>query len=202
MPPEEQSAGATPVVEGATPSQTSPATPPATGQSTETQEPTATEGTEQLGDAGKRALDRMKAERDEAVKAHRTLQARVDELENASKSEAEKAIGAARKEGEQAATSKWSGVIRGVRVEQALAKAGAIDPSVAAQAREFAQLGVADDGSVTDLDKTVEAFKAAHPALFGQAPKASGDFGGGSRSGGSTNKPASTLEEAVAAQLG
>lgn len=39
-----------------------------------------------LGDAGKRAIDRMKAERDEAVKARRELEQKFTDAENAAKS--------------------------------------------------------------------------------------------------------------------
>lgn len=58
----------------------------------------------ELGDAGKKALDRMKAERDEArkqAKANADAAKRLSEIEEQSKSETEKAIEAVRKETEK-----------------------------------------------------------------------------------------------------
>jgi hypothetical protein len=179
-----QSAGATPVAEGATPSQSSSAQP-TTGTDPAVTAP-ATGAEAQLGDAGKRALDTMKAEKRASDEARKTaeqerdaLQQRLESLENASKSDQEKAITAARKEGETAATEKWAGIIRAARVESALVAAGAIDPALAALAPEFVALKVADDGTVANLDTTLEAWKEAHPTQFGKATPA--DFGGGSR---------------------
>lgn len=201
MPPDDQSAGATPVVEGATPSQTPPATPAATTPAEPQQEP-AKGSEDALGDAGKKALSDERAAKKAAERERDALKTRVEELENATKSDTDKAIAAARKEGEQAATDKWSGFIRAARVETALSAAGAIDSAVAAQAREFAALKVnADSGDVEGLSEAVEAFKQAHPTLFGapqlQRPP-TGDFGGGNRSTNTQNRPAS-LEEAISA---
>lgn len=60
------------------------------------------DGSEQLGDAGKQALDRMKAQLKEArakAKNADALQAELDELRATTMSETEKAIEQARKEG-------------------------------------------------------------------------------------------------------
>ena len=184
MATDNQSAGATSVVEGATSSQ-SPSAQPTTGTDPAATTP-ATGAEAQLGDAGKRALDTMKAEKRAEAEARKAaeeerdaLRSRLETLENASKSDQEKAIAAARKEGESAATEKWAGIIRATRVESALVAAGAIDPGLAALAPEFTALKVADDGTVADLESTVEAFKTAHPNQFGRATLP--DFGGGSR---------------------
>lgn len=202
MPADTQSAGATPVVEGATPSQTQPAPPAAAPQ--EPQSQPATGSDDGLGEAGKKALADERAAKKAAEKERDALKARVEELENSSKSDADKALAAAKKEGEQAATDKWSGFIRAARVESALSAAGAIDAAVAAQAREFGALKVnPDNGEVEGLAEAVEAFKSAHPTLFGAAaqPKPTQDFGGGSRSTNQTNRPAS-IEDAVTAHYG
>ncbi|HET8587133.1 MAG TPA: hypothetical protein VFM74_04585 [Candidatus Limnocylindria bacterium] len=203
MPPENQSAGATPVVEGATPSQTPPATPAAAPQPEPQLQP-ATGSDDGLGEAGKKALSDERAAKKAAERERDALKQRVEELENATKSDADKAVAAARKEGETAATDKWSGFIRAARVESALSGAGAIDAAVAAQAREFAALKVnGDTGDVEGLSEAVEAFKQAHPTLFGAATSKTptGDFGGGNRSTNTQNRPAS-LEEAVNAHYG
>ena len=206
MPPETQSAGATPAVEGATPSQTQPATgttpaaPPAAAQADPQQAP-AKDADDGLGDAGKKALDAERTAKRAAEKERDALKAQVETLENATKSDSEKAVTAARKEGEQAATDKWAGFIRAARVESALSGAGAIDSAVVAQAREFAALKVnGESGEVEGLTEAVEAFKTAHPTLFGQPATPKGDFGGGNRSTPTQNRPAS-YEEAVAAAL-
>lgn len=60
-------------------------------------------GEDALGDAGKQALDRMKAERDEArrqAKANADAAKRLAQIEEANKTETEKLVEAARREGE------------------------------------------------------------------------------------------------------
>lgn len=210
MPPDDQSAG-TPAVPGATAaSGATQAVPETTDQNPNQTGQTATVSQDAvLGESGQRALERAKEERRNAVSERDALRnernalaSRLEELENATKSDTDKAIAAARKEGEQAATDKWAGFIRAARVETALSAAGAIDSAVAAQAREFAALKVnGESGEVEGLSEAVEAFKQAHPTLFGapqlQRPP-TGDFGGGNRSTNTQNRPAS-LEEAISA---
>lgn len=179
MPPEVQSAGATPAAEGATPSQNQPAQP-AAGQQPEGSQQPATGGEDQLGEAGKRALDRMKAERDSADKERKALAARVEELENASKSDQEKAVAAARKEGETASTDRWVPIVRSLRIEGALRDAGCTKPTLAARSPEFETLKVGDDGSVDGLDKAIETFKEANADLF-PPTKPTGSADGGAR---------------------
>ena len=211
-------AGATPAAGGATPPQSQPAsTPaqtPATPPAPSTSTPSAT-GTQpaqqpsdatpddeaQLGDAGKRALDRMKAERDTAERERKALAAQVEQLTNATKSDQDKAIDAARREGEQASDAKWVDTVRTLRIEGALRDAGCIDPSVTAAAREFSKLEVEQDGTVKGLAEAIEAFKEGHGGLFGSTtPTPRGDFGNGHRSGQPAPQPAATLEDAVAAR--
>src|ERR1041385_2287487 len=90
------SAGATPVAGGATPSQT-PANPaaPVSGGTTAP----ATGDPDGLGDAGKRAIQAEREAKAAAIRERDELKARLDELENASKSDHDKAIAAARNEG-------------------------------------------------------------------------------------------------------
>lgn len=180
--PETTPAGAMPVAEGATPSQTAvlpdaAPTPPATGDS------------EALGEAGTRALAAERKRANEAEKAQRTLQTRLTELENASKSETDKAIDVARKEGAAEATAKANERIRRAEVRSALTAAG-VNPALldlAARADEFGALKVGDDGEVEGLAAAVEAFKKTMPDLFRAAQRP--DFGGGPRGQTPTSTP-------------
>lgn len=67
-------------------------------EGTEGAPPEGTEGTEEtqppadLGDAGKQALDRMKAERNEARKREKALQAQLEEIQRSNMTDQEKAI--------------------------------------------------------------------------------------------------------------
>jgi hypothetical protein len=158
---ETASAGATPVAEGATPSQTTPVSPaPATAAPTTpaTGEP---DGNGLTSDAGRQALQR---ERDRAEKAEREL-ARVT---RANLTENERAIADAKAAGELAATERFTGAVRRSEVQRALLSAG-IDPSlidIAARADQFAALKVSPDGAVEGVEAAVESFKKATPALF------------------------------------
>lgn len=183
----ESPAGATPAAEGATPPQT-PA-PPAPGPE-EPAAPPATGDEAALGEGGKRALQ---AERERAKAAERKseeLQARLEELENASKSDQEKALAQARKEGETEAQGRYEALIRRTRVESALVAAGVADSpaGVATFLAEHPGLKVTEEGDVDGLADALETFRTAHPALFAPAtppppPPASAD-GGARGSGG------------------
>jgi len=179
-----QSAGATPVVEGARPSQNQPASP-ATGIAPAAPS-SATDASEQLGDAGKQALDRMKADKkasDDARKVaeseRNALQARIEELENATRSDTEKAIATARKEAVAEVESRYQARIRASEVKSALTAAGMVDPEPVLGASQFTALKVTEDG-VEGLDKAVEAFKTAHPRLF-ESSRPLGSADGGAR---------------------
>lgn len=91
--------------------------PPATGEATTT-EP-------DLGDAGKKALDVERKARSAAEKQAKQLEARLKELEDRDKSEADKAIEAARAEADKAARSEMSREfgrrIAGAEIKAALA---------------------------------------------------------------------------------
>jgi hypothetical protein len=174
---ETASAGATPVAGGATPLQTpSPAT--ATPETTDS----ATEFPEGLGDPGKQALTRMKQERDAARREAADAKKRADELETAGKSEHERAVADAKKEGATEATGKYVAMVRASSVKAALLTAG-VDPSLvelAARADQFASLKVTDEGDVEGLEQAVDAFKRSTPNLFAK-PKPPTDAGLGPR---------------------
>lgn len=123
-----------------------------------------------LGDAGKQALDRMKAERDQAKKDAKANAAELEKLRNASKSEQEKAIDAARKEGESEATKRAN-----ARVVRTEAKVLAIsakfrDPSdvVTQLGSKLSEITVDDDGEVDAkaLKALVDGLAKSKPYLL------------------------------------
>jgi hypothetical protein len=200
--PETTPAGATPVVAGATPAQTSPA--PATAASQTTPDTSATDYPDGMGDAGKQALDRMKASARDAearAKAEKTradaAQTELDTFRTSTLSESEKA----RKEEVNAATAaeraKWQTSIREVRVEAALRVAGASNErllELALRSDVIAALKVDDHGKVIDLDKAVAQLKTDIPEMFAS----SGAPTRGAQPGPSPAEP-KDLEAAVAA---
>jgi hypothetical protein len=181
-------AGATPVVGGATPPQT-PAQPAAT---TPQAPGSATDYPDGMGDPGKRALDAMKAERDAARREAADARRKADELENAGKSEHERAVAEAKKAGELEASSKYGSLVRRSEVKAALLSAG-VDPTlieIASRADQFASLKVSDSGEVDGLDAAVDAFRKATPSLFArQQPRSTGDAGLGPRGSSSASSP-------------
>jgi hypothetical protein len=129
-----------------------------------------------MGDAGKQALDRMKASAKDAearAKAEKTradaAQAELETFRTSTLSESEKA----RKEEVNAATAaeraKWQTSIRAVRVEAALRVAGATNETLldlALRSDLITALKVDEAGKVTDLDKAVEQLKKDIPEMF------------------------------------
>lgn len=176
-------AGAMPAAGGAIPPQTEPA-PPAAATPAAPETP-ATGVDEPLGEPGKQALTTERSARKEAEKQRDAALARAEELENASRSDQEKAVATARKEGTTEAASRYEPMIRRAHVTSALTAAGCLDPAVAMLADDFRSLHIADTGEVEGLPAAIEAFKVAHPTLFGtKAPTGSAD--GGVRTGTAT----------------
>jgi hypothetical protein len=160
------------------PGQTPPAATPATGPAAGAP---ATGEPSDLGDAGKRAIDAMKAERDAEQRARKAAEKALDELRLAGATDTEKAIAKAKADGAAEVTGRFHDQIRRSEVRVALTAAG-MNPGVidlAARADEFAALKVGDDGAVDGLDRVVAAFKTAHGDLFaGKRPTGSADAGG------------------------
>lgn len=181
---ETAAAGATPVVGGATPPQSQPATPAATTAAPASTPATSDDYPEGLGDAGKRALDRMKAERDAATASAKAAERERDELKAAGLTDSERAIADAKKAGAAEVTERFHGQIRRAEVRSALTAAG-INPQVldlAAKADEFAALKVTDDGDVTGLEAAVDGFRKSHVDLFAaKGARPAGDAGLGPR---------------------
>jgi hypothetical protein len=147
------------------------ATPAAAGKPTDdTDKPPAKD--DELGDGGKAALqaERIRA-RDEKKRAD-DAEAALETLREATASESEKAVNAARKEGEKASDAKWQERIRTVEVRGALRGAGIANEHIlglAVHSEEFAKLAVADDGSVSGITEAVAAFKKNVPEAFAAA---------------------------------
>ncbi len=169
----DQSAGATPVVPGATPGQTTlpaaeeAATPPATGD-------------DGLSDPGRRALDAERAQRRDAEKRAKALADELEALKASQLSEHEKAVAQARTEAAAAKDQEWGARLRRsevLRELQAAGIAGSLD--LASRAPEFEALPVGEDGRVDGLDKAVAAFRSANPYLFGTPRPPAGNFDGG-----------------------
>lgn len=173
--------GATPPAGG------TPPTPPAGDPPPPPPTPPATGDPGDLGDAGKRALAEERAARKAAEKLAADNAKRIEELENASKSDSEKAIAQAKKDGAAEVLVRVHDQVRRSEVKAALTAAG-INPSVldlATKADEFAALKVSDDGEVEGLAAAVEAFKKARVDLFTK-PAAAGSADGGARGDGKT----------------
>lgn len=135
----------------------------------------------------------LAGERDKRQAVEREL----EQLRNATKTDSEKALDAAKKEGRAEADGQWSGRVIRSEAKSALAAAGATDVGVAVAAflDEHRSLKVNDEGEVEELAAKVTAFTKAHPTLFtARVPSGSGD-------GGATppppTKPAGSLEEAL-----
>jgi predicted nucleic acid-binding Zn-ribbon protein len=187
------SAGATPVAAGATPAQTTPVSPTPTAALVSP----ATGDPEALGEAGKKALDLMKSERNAAQQGFKAAQAELETLRAAGLSESEKAIKEATNAATAAERAKWQSSIRAVRVEAALRVAGATNETLldlALRSDLIVALKVDDAGKVTDLDKAVEQLKKDIPEMFASAGP--GTVTRGVQTGSGTS--AKTLEEAVA----
>jgi len=108
------------------------------------------EGTETLGDAGKQALDRMKAEREDAKRRAKAAETELEKLRNASKSEQEKAVDAARKEGAAEAAQRANDRLIKAEAKALAATAKFRDPSdvIAQLGGRLGEIAVDDDGEV------------------------------------------------------
>lgn len=192
--------------ESTTTSETAGETSAGTSEATETEQ---IEGYDALGDAGKQALDRMKAERDaalaaakaaegdpkaaERIKADRAalrkanddlaaLQAKIDGRE------AEYAAEQAKRETEQAALAKANGKILRSEIKAA-AKGVLADPADAYKFLDLDSFEVSDDGDV-DVNAINEALKSlidTKPYLAAQGGRFQGSADGGARNGAGTS---------------
>lgn len=156
-------------------------------------------GPEQLQADLARERDRRQAYERELGEL-RPLKTRLEQIEAANKTEAEKAVEQAKREGASERDGHWLPRVIRSEAKSALAAAGATDVTVAVAAFLDAHrdLKLNDQGDVEQLTETVEAFKNAHPTLFtARVPSGSADQG----AQGPKTTPAATLEEALERQF-
>lgn len=122
------------------------------------------EGADQLGDAGKKALDRMKADKRAAERRAAAAEAELEKVRTAGLSEQEKAVALARKEGETEATTKAN-----ARLVRAEAKALAAAAKFRDAGDVIAQLG--DQLSSIPVDEDGEVDQDALKALVDDLAK-------------------------------
>lgn len=180
--PDNATAGATPVVAGAPPAQSTPAQP-ATGTQDGPAAATA-DYPDGLGDAGKRAIDAMKAAKRAAEDRAAAAERERDALRAATQTDTERAIAQAKREGAAEVATRLHAAIRRSEVRAALSAAG-VAPGMldlATRADEFTDLKVTDDGTVDGLAAAIEAFRKGTPDLF-RPPTRPTTFDGGPQGG-------------------
>lgn len=203
---------ATPATSTATAEPNSQATPAATGEPTPTTPPPApttpepepaTGDGEGLGDAGKRAIDRMKEERDNALKAAKKAEGDLKKLQEASLSEQEKRDQRlAKLEAEKVG---WESERQQNRIEQAVGRLATklklVDVETVVRLVDQATVTFDDQGSPTNVEQLVTDLVADKPFLAGPTappPPAGGINAGDGTSGGPP--PKLTAEELQAAK--
>lgn len=172
------------------------------GTTTDTTTTTTTEvieGADQLGDAGKKALDSMKgqrnAARDELKTVREQLAALHAERDSAGKSPEEQQLDQARKDGETAATKRFNELLVGAEL-RAAAKGKLADPSDAALYLKLSDFTVSEDGTVDAdaLNEAIDDLLTRKPHLSADAQQRfRGDAGQGHR--GDKPKPQFTESE-------
>lgn len=155
-----------------------------------------------LGDAGKQAIDRMKAERNDAQAALKAAQAELEALRVAQMSEQERAIAVARAEAaDEARTAVLGDVNRRLFAAELRAAAGApipttdgkhvritdssllADPEVAVRLLGLGEIPVTDSGDINTeaISDAVAAFVASRPYLTASATPPAGSADQGTR---------------------
>jgi hypothetical protein len=155
---------------------------------------TTAEGDESaLGDKGKRALDRMKAERREAQQREREAQQRVAELaarlEALERTNAGETVDVDALRAEAVAEATRVANERVLRAEVKAAAAGVLaDPADALRFLDLSALPMSDDGTVDEsaIRDAVAGLAADRPYLTAQSPKVRGDADAGPRNGAAT----------------
>jgi len=140
---------------GATPG-TASATEPATGE-------------EALGNAGKAAIAREREARDAEKKRADAAEKELTKLREATQSEQEKVLTAAKRETADERDAFWQGRIRSAETRGALRSAGIGNEkllSAIAAGSTFANLTVNDDGTVAELERAVEQARKDYPEAF------------------------------------
>jgi hypothetical protein len=160
------------------------------------------EGADQLGDAGKQALARMKSERNAARREARELKRQLEQAQRPVPPEGEAADPDALKaEGRREAIAEANQRILRVEVRAAAAAAQFNDPADALQYLDLASFGVDDDGNVDpeEIGDAIADLLTKKPYLAAQGGKRfQGGADGGPRNG--ADKPPTLDEQIRAAQ--
>lgn len=143
-------------------------------------------GEEALGDAGKQALDRMKAERAEAVKEAKALRAELDAAKKASMSESEKAVAEAKAAGRSEAASEFGKELAREKFDALAGRRNADFDT--AKALEYVDLSkfLGDDGR-PDAQAITAAVERLVPEAQGGPPSFDGGPRGTAPKGGDMN---------------
>lgn len=151
-----------------------------------------------LGEAGKRALEAERTARKAAEDRAKAAEKERDEAKLANASDHDRAIAAAKAEGEATVTDRLHAAVRRQSVREALLAAGVAAGLVAdlSKADEFVGLKVGDDDEIDskELAAAVKAHKDRVPDAY-KAPGSSGSADGGARGG--DRAPATTLEDSI-----
>lgn len=155
-----------------------------------------------LGDAGKQALDRMKAERNVAKAAAKAALAEADDLRaqiaNKGRPAEEIALENARKEGESSATAAANQRVLKSELK-ALATGKLADPTDAHLYIDLSAFDVNDDGDADSdaLTEAIDKLLVSKPHLASTtAPRF---LGGGDGGAGAPAKPDESIDDAIAA---
>jgi hypothetical protein len=155
----------------------------ATSATETTETGTTTEGETALGDAGKKALDAMKAERKKARDDAAAEKARADALQaKLDGKEAEFAVEQAKREAEKAALAKADEKI--LRAEIKAAATGVLaDPADAYKFLDLASFEVGDDGDVdvAAISAALKNLTDSKPYLAAQGKRFQGTADAGAR---------------------
>lgn len=171
---------------------------PSTDASQDADQATPDQSDQQLGDAGKRALQAERKARQEAEKARADLEKELNTFRDAQKTEHEKALDRATKETEQRVRSEVLETAnkRLVKAHLTAAAAGKLaDPSDAATFIDPKQFKVDDDGEVDSkaLNNAIDDLIKSKPHLAANARSSNGDWGGGPRGKSSGGKDMNDL---------
>lgn len=138
-----------------------------------------------LGDAGKRALEAERASRRAAEKRARDFEAELTRIRESSMSEQEKAVEAARREARAEAGKAFN--TRLVQAEMRAAAAGKLsDPEDAIRFLDLETFAVDDDGQVDNkaIAKALDELLKAKPYLAASATRPTGTADQGARGSG------------------
>jgi len=156
-----------PEAEAATPPTPDPSTPPAPDPSSAT--PPEPKADDDLGDAGKKALDAERARAKEADKRAKAAEAELEKFRKSQMSDQEKAVAQARDEGKAEATSAAAQRLAGAEIKAALATVVA-DADKRAEIIDDLNLSryIGEDGE-PDAEK-IAALRDRYAALTAGAP--------------------------------